>query len=168
MVARLFGLDGDRGGDGYGFGGVFGNLYRDGGGQVAGEDHVARPFEVPAVVDGEDGVGAGGEALEIEAAVEVALVAEEGVDLGEFAAGEGEEEGSGSGFAVALGDAFDGVGADVEVNSEGGVGPGSEMDGVAGQGLVAVEDLADEAVTQAGAEREVVIAGRDVHIRLGL
>src|ERR1700722_19894723 len=72
------GLDGD----GYGFGGGGGNLGRDGFREIAGEDGFARPVEVPAIVDGDDGVGAGGEALEVEAAVEVALVAEEGADVG--------------------------------------------------------------------------------------
>src|ERR1035441_4286044 len=79
------------------------DLDGDGVRQVAGENCVLLPVEVPAVVDGNQRVGAGVEAGNLEAAVQVALLPEGGENLVEFAGGDEQEERAGLRPAVLAG-----------------------------------------------------------------
>src|ERR1035441_818231 len=163
---RSFVLDGDGCGEDLSACGNVRHFDGNGAGQIPGEHGFLLPVEVPATVDRQNAIAAGGEVFEFEAAVEVALVGDEGAYVAEFFGGEEQDEGSRDGFAIALDDAFDGVGADVEDHGEVDVTGGGNVNVVGGKRLIAGEYLANEASPAPAAEREVVIARGNIQLGL--
>lgn len=76
--------------------------------EVAGEGGGLAPLEVPGVVDGDEGIGAGDDVADGEAAVEVALVAAEEFQVGLGIFGDQDDHDAGGGLVAVMDEAFDG------------------------------------------------------------